>query len=312
MGDVGWNTWEEINVVPDATTMTAPLTYGWPCYEGPDRQGGYEGNNLGVCTGLYAKGPSAVVDPYYAYQHGAHPVANDACPTGGSSIAGVAYYNRPTTPGVTPYPSKYDGAVFFTDYNRRCIWTMLPGTNGRPDPTKLELFHTSTGGIVDLVVGPSGDLFYPNIDDGQIHRIRYFPTNTPPVASFTTTPAYGAAPLAVTFDASGSSDPDADALTYAWDLDGDGQYNDATGVTASRTYPVGTYTVRLRVTDARGAFQTTSRLVGSGSTPPTATVATPSASLKWKVGDPISFSGSATAPEEGGCPPRDCRGSSAS
>ena len=41
-------------------------------------------------------------------------------------------------------------------------------------------------------------------------------------------------------------------------------------------------------------------MISAGNTPPVATIASPAASLSWKVGDAISFLGSATDPEEGG------------
>ena len=46
-------------------------------------------------------------------------------------------------------------------------------------------------------------------------------TNTAPVARLTASPASGAAPLSVTFDASGSQDADGDTLSFTWDF-GDG------------------------------------------------------------------------------------------
>jgi pimeloyl-ACP methyl ester carboxylesterase len=59
----------------------------------------------------------------------------------------------------------------------------------------------------------------------------------------------------VTLDASGSFDFDGDALTYSWDLNGDGQFGDLTGesVLYSPPYIVDERLIALRVTDANGA-----------------------------------------------------------
>ena len=55
---------------------------------------------------------------------------------------------------------------------------------------------------------------------------------------------------------SGSSDPDGDALDFAWDLDDDGTF-ESPGQSVSRTFADdGSYTVRLRVTDSHGATDT--------------------------------------------------------
>ena len=311
LGDVGWDAWEEINTLPDPTISGTLKNFGWPCYEGNGHQPGYDSLNLTACNNLYSAGASAVQAPYFSYFHAANLVPGDNCGSGSSATTGEAYYNPPSGPGASPFPSKYNGALFFTDYIRKCIWAMLPGAGGKPDPNNIELFAniadpanpSNSTGAVDLVESNTGDLYYVSLDTGEIHRIRYTAANHPPVASFTATPSFGAAPLNVAFDASASSDPDpGDTLTYAWDLDGNGVYNDATGVSTSRTYPAGNVTVGLQVTDSHGATATTTRTITPGDTPPTATITTPSAGLTWKVGDPIAFSGSATDAESGSLP----------
>jgi hypothetical protein len=55
-------------------------------------------------------------------------------PQGGSSITGIAFYQGGS------YPAQYDGAPFFADHSRNEIWAMLPGTNGLPDPSRLQSF----------------------------------------------------------------------------------------------------------------------------------------------------------------------------
>ena len=83
-------------------------------------------------------------------------------------------------------------------------------------------------------------------------------TNLNPIASFTTSPSSGTAPLAVALNAGGSTDPDGTIASYAWDF-GDG--TSGSGATTSHVFPVGTFTVTLTVTDNNGATASTTRTV---------------------------------------------------
>jgi glucose/arabinose dehydrogenase/PKD repeat protein len=298
IGDVGWNEWEEIDRLVSSTDASVD-NFGWPCYEGDGRQGGYDAANLNVCENLYNAGSGAVVAPYFRYHHNDLVVPNDVCPKGGSSVAGTSF----AFSSGGSYPAEYRGALFFADYTRRCIWAIPTGANGLPDIAKRRTFVGGAAQPVDLQIGPGGDLFYVDLG-GTIRRIRYFNQNQPPIAVASANPTSGAAPLTVAFDGTGSSDPDGDPLTYAWDLDGDGAFDDSAAATANFTYSQpGTYTATLRVTDPSGASGTGSVPISAGNTPPTAVIDTPpAAGTTWKVGDVITFSGHATDPQQGTLP----------
>lgn len=294
-GDVGWNTWEEVNRITDVNDTTAE-NFGWPCYEGSGRQGGYDGANLDLCESLYAGAGQTA--PFYAYNHSAKVVATDPCPTGGSSISGIAFES------TSNYPAAYDGALFFADSSRGCIWAMQT-TNGLPDPAKLVPFVTGVNVPVQVTTGPGGDLFYIALGAGQLRRVSY--GNQAPTAVATATPQSGPAPLTVQFSGTGSTDPDpGDTLSYAWDLDGDGQYDDSTSATPTRTYTAqATITVGLRVTDQVGASgtDTVTVTVGAPTTQdPLPVIDTPTAPLNWTVGQTVPFSGHATDPQDGALP----------
>ena len=186
---------------------------------------------------------------------------------------------------------------------RNCIWAMLQGSNGLPDPSNRRTFEAAALNPVDLQVGPDGNLYYVDFDGGTIRQITWT-VNRSPVASASASPTTGAAPLTVQFDGTGSTDPDGDPLTYSWDLNGDGTFGDSTSATPSFTYTQnGRFDVTLRVSDGRGGLGTdqVTILVGSGG--PSATITSPAAGTLWKVGDVISFSGSATDPIDGQLPP---------
>jgi PKD repeat protein len=287
-------------VVSPANTTAS--NFGWPCYEGASPQSGYQGAGLNLCSSLYSA-PGSVVGPYYTYNHSACVVSYSGCHTGGSSVTGVAFYQGGS------YPAQYNGALFFADHTRNEIWAMLPGTNGLPDPSRLQSFvgvdatGAAAGHPVDLKTGPGGDLFYADMDDGTVHRITYAAANQPPTAVITATPTNGPLPLAVSFDGTGSSDPEGKPLTYSWDLNGDGTFGDATGPTASYTYTTaGVYHPVLRVTDDQGVSDMATVTVTAGNTAPNAAIDSPASSLTWKVGDTISFSGHATDTQDGTLP----------
>ena len=171
IGDVGWSEWEEINTI-DNPTDSVVENFGWPCYEGNNRQPGYDALNLSICQGL---SPSAVTNALHSYRHSDKVVPGESCPTGSSSISGLSFEFAPA--GGT-FPAAYQGALFFSDYSRDCIWSMKKGGNPKPNPGQLETFVAAAANPVNIEFGPDGNLYYVDFDGGTIRRVA--PSTAPP------------------------------------------------------------------------------------------------------------------------------------
>ena len=102
--------------------------------------------------------------------------------------------------------------------------------------------------------------------------------NQAPTADFSVAPAEPQTHREATFTAS-ASDPDGGIARHEWDLDGDGQFDDATGESATHTFTTpGDHTVRLRVTDTSGGTATAERTVTVTNPAPTVSISyTPAA-----------------------------------
>lgn len=111
--------------------------------------------------------------------------------------------------------------------------------------------------------------------------------NKLPVASFTMSPSSGPAPLAVTFNAAGSVDPDGSIVSRSWDIDG----TPAGGNSSIWSYNFpnqGTYTVTLTVTDDAGASATVPKQVVVGAPAPVTVTVDTSAVGSVGVGDTVT------------------------
>jgi glucose/arabinose dehydrogenase len=250
IGDVGDNSWEEIDESPAGSAPGA--NFGWECWEGTHAHG---------TSGCTAPG---ALSPVYEYGHDA-----THC-----SISGGFVARDPTVPTLA-------GRYLFADYCGTGASALLLPVGAPPDIAPLGAAPQLAGFGEDS----DGHLYITSLKGGVWRVTGTGAADKPPVASFTvssTTPAVGAN---VHLDASASSDPDGPIYRYSWDTDGDGK-QDATGVTTDTSYPTaGARAVTLTVTDTVGAHssRTQAVYVGGQTTPPGTTSAVMKLSASFSV-----------------------------
>lgn len=116
-------------------------------------------------------------------------------------------------------------------------------------------------------------------------------TSQPPVANIAA-PLVAAVGEMVSFDASGSSDPDGTIVSYDWDF-GDG--STGSGVSAQHSFVAGSYNVTLTVTDDQGDTDSASVMIKINQAP-VAAITGPSTGTQ---GTQLSFDASASSDSDG-------------
>lgn len=225
VGDVGWQTWEDLHVI------AAPGVHaGWPCHEGPAGNMAYglatpAQHGCGTLgTPDHAALPSA---PAMTLHHTAASLSQPPGVTANSIIAGEFYRGD-------RYPSAYWGALFMSDFGQG--WIRVATFDAAHAVTHWQPFAEGAGGAVDFATHPvTRDLHYLAIFSGELVRLRYTgpQPNRAPIAVASAAPRVGVRPVTLAFSSAGSSDPDMDPITASWSF-GDG--TGASGETASHLY----------------------------------------------------------------------------
>ncbi len=263
-GDVGQDTWEELDVIFETNN------YGWPTTEGPFTLADFP----------------AFTPPIYWYPHN------------GSSAAIMAG----DFGAKTNFPGDYADSFFFGDYARGVIRRIVLDASGTAVVSPATDFATGIGGndVTEIVAGPDGALYYTRISDGDVHRIQLVTGNHSPLAVISPSNATGAAPLMVAFDGTGSSDPDGDPLTFTWNF-GDGSATGSGPIPPTHQYALrGLYTATLTVSDGKPApgpgVATATIAVGHV---PTVTITQPLDGSSFDAGMTVPLAGSAVDAEDG-------------
>ncbi|WP_127356073.1 PQQ-dependent sugar dehydrogenase [Actinacidiphila soli] len=262
-------------------------------------------NNSPNNTGLVNLPPA---QPAWIWNHYAGNPAFPQLGGQGAPMAGPVYHYDPTLNSQVKFPQSYDGQFFAYEFSKHWIKPIQSDTKGR-----IQAINTLTTGSdwahlvepIDAEFGPDGSLYVLDYGsawfggslDAGLYKIEYAPGNKAPTANITTDATSGKGPLTVHFNGSGSTDPENDQLTYAWDFNGDGTV-DSTSPNPAYTYTTnGQYHARLTVTDPSGRTGVSAVLVTVGNTAPVVQFSAPPNGLTFKDGDQLNWRVNVTDPD---------------
>ncbi|PYF96283.1 Sugar phosphate isomerase/epimerase [Georgenia satyanarayanai] len=281
-------------------------------------------NNSTFNTGLEQVPPVTEPQVYYGDSAGDQPELLDPLAElgggGQAPMGGPVYRYDESLESENKFPEYWDGKPFMAEFSQDYVVAFtMDELSSEGEVTEVTDFlpnlHLETvnqpiwDNVMDFEFGPDGamyvleygDGFFRQNPDAGLYVVNYVGEgNKTPQASFTATPASSSgAPLEVVFDASASRDPEGEELTYEWDLDGDGEYDDATGVNPTYTYEaLGVYDAALRAVDPEGKAALAIRQITVGNTAPEITLSVDNGAI-FNWGDDVPVSVSVTDAEDG-------------
>ncbi|CAM3893725.1 ThuA domain-containing protein [Kibdelosporangium persicum] len=229
--------------------------------------------------------------------------------TGGESpMGGPVYRYDANNPSPTKFPQYFDGKNFAYEWDRGWIKEITVGANGERGAIKPFMDSMTLVRPMNIEFGPDGSLYVLDYGTGYfggspesaIYRIDYTKGTRTPVVKLTADKTSGPGPLTVNFDPAGTTDPDGQPITYAWDFQNDGVVDSTSSSPVSHTYTTeGQFIAKLSVTDSTGLVGSANLIITVGNTAPTVTVQTPLNGGFFAFGDKVPFKAVITDPEDG-------------
>ncbi|MFK7920585.1 MAG: PQQ-dependent sugar dehydrogenase [Bacteroidia bacterium] len=309
VADVGENQWEEMNIlVTPGENYGWPAYAGISSFGNYDNADNSHISTPGGCGQSFYKfrdflsidgtwpdpcNPGSFLDPatypLYSYVPPAldyrHQAAVARVPDGfdpdtlgrpGTTVTGESFLGKCIIAGIyytgSDFPAQYRDRFLTADFSSS--WLRIIDF----DPITHALVNIDTfqnSGLLNLsymAQSPTeAGLFYVNNLDNEVRKIVYQPSNLPPLSVIGRDKNYGPEPLSVQFSGAGSSDPDADPITYEWDFDDASPLNTTTNPThvfnPANGQPTAYY-VTLEVSDPSNENNTATQVISVNNTPP--------------------------------------------
>lgn len=274
VGDVGAGQKEEVNVVTQGGQ-----NFGWPLYEGmtednsplvpfPENRSEFTNSISWTRPVVDFRGGGA-----RAYKAGGAVDAitfNPDFDLKGNCVIGGVFYTG------TNFPSAYQGAYLIGNFDNgenylSDNWIHALSLDTSNELQKLSPLDSLAMGVTCIAENPvNGHVYYASYV-GSIREIKYGSSNQAPKAKVTQTVYWGESPLAITLDATASSDPENEALTYTWDFGDGSPVEDGSIVNHIFTAPdsaIYNVNATLTVTDSHGLSSVKTVLISLNNTPP--------------------------------------------
>lgn len=201
---------------------------------------------------------------------------------GNSAVGGPIYHRDDFKNPKRPYPAYYEGKWFITDWVRGWILLVTMDENGNYKSMERFLPATTLRGPIDMKFGPDGDLYvleygngyFNNNPEAALVKIEYNGGNRKPTVQASADKTAGSVPFKAQLSSVGTSDADADALTYEWKITGkQGAPKIYKQANPSVTFAKpGVYKALLTVTDPKGAKNSKTVELVAGNEPPVVTI----------------------------------------